>query len=172
VDERLAGELARMAGEDQRIRQPKGDRRFVHQLSLAEAMEFTRVDVANTDRLREIIAQHGWPGYELVGETGAEHAWLIAQHADKQLDFQRDARRLLAEAVARGDAPARHLAYLTDRICVNEGRPQQYGAQIGAVEDGRAVPWPIDDEERLDQRRAAIGLEPWAEYARQWDTLQ
>ena len=30
-----------------------------------------RVDVANTDRLREIVDEHGWPGRSLVGEEGA-----------------------------------------------------------------------------------------------------
>jgi hypothetical protein len=161
-----------MAAEDRRIRRPEDDQRFSHPLSMQEAMEFARVDVANTDRLREIIAERGWPGRRLVGEAGAEHAWLIGQHSDKQLDFQRDALRLLAVAVASGDAPARHLAYLTDRVCVNQGRPQEYGTQIGAVEDGRAVPWPIDDEDGLDERRAAVGLEPWAEYARGWDGMR
>jgi hypothetical protein len=49
INQALADELARMAAVDQRIR-------------------FARVDVANTDRLREIIERHGWPGKSLVGE--------------------------------------------------------------------------------------------------------
>jgi len=47
------------------------------------------VEVANTDRPRDIVAEVGWPGRALVGERAAEHAWLIAQHADHQLDSQR-----------------------------------------------------------------------------------
>ena len=172
MNDQLIRELAQMAAEDQRIRQPKDDRRFSQPLTMEEAMEFARVDVANTDRLRAIVAEHGWPGRRLVGEEGAEHAWLIAQHADKQLGFQREALRLLEAAVADGDAPATHLAYLTDRVCVNEGRAQQYGTQVGAMEDGRPVPWPVADQDRLDERRAAAGLEPWADYARGWDGLR
>ena len=60
---------------------------FARFLSVAERMEAARIDVANTDRLRAITAEHGWPGRALVGEEGAEAAWLIAQHADQQLDF-------------------------------------------------------------------------------------
>jgi hypothetical protein len=128
-------------------------------------MEWRRVDVRNTDRLREIVQAHGWPGYSLVGEQGAEHAWLIAQHSDTQLDFQREALGLLTQAVAEGDASPKHLAYLTDRVRMNEGREQLYGTQMCGALDGRPVPWPVADPEGLDERRAAVGLGPFAEYA-------
>ncbi len=95
-------------------------------------MEGQRIDVSNTDRLREIVSEHGWPGRSLVGEEGAHHAWLIAQHADRQLDFQRQALELLADAVQRGEAAQRDWAYLTDRVRMNEGREQVYGTQIPA----------------------------------------
>ena len=125
VDVDLAAELARMAAEDQRIRtRPSDSTEFVRFPSVAESMEAARIDVANTDRLRAIIAKHGWPGRALVGDEGAEAAWLIAQHADRQLDFQREALALLDRAVHSGDAPASHLAYLTDRVRMNEGRPR------------------------------------------------
>jgi hypothetical protein len=165
VDLALAAELARMAAEDQRIRTPPSDpTEFVRFLSVAERMEAARVDVANTDRLRAIIAEHGWPGRMLVGDEGAEAAWLIAQHADHQLDFQREALALLERAVHDGDAPASHLAYLTDRVRMNEGRPQLFGTQVADITNGVASPWPIEDEEHVDQRRANAGLEPLADY--------
>jgi hypothetical protein len=117
-----------MAAEDQRIREPpEGPDQFVRFLSTEEAMEHARIDVSNTDRLREIVRRHGWPGLSHVGEAGAEAAWLIAQHADRQLDFQREVLPLLTAAAANGEAKARHAAYLTDRICMAEGRPQVTG---------------------------------------------
>lgn len=54
----------------------------------------------------------------------------------------------------------RNLAYLTDRILVNEGCQQCYGTQLG--ED--FSPRPIYDESTVDVRRAAAGLPPLAEY--------
>lgn len=127
-------------------------------------MEHAQIDVANTDRLRQIIQQHGWPGRSLVGDDGAEAAWLLAQHADRQLDFQREVLPLLAEAVAAGEAKPAHLAYLTDRVRMAQGTPQIYGTQVGDIREGTPIPWPIEDLERVDERRAEMGLGTLANY--------
>ncbi len=174
MDETLAAELKAMVAEDQRIRRPSPgqEKRFAVPLSPEETMEWRRVDVANTDRLREIVEHHGWPGRSLVGEEGAEHAWLLAQHADRQLDFQRQALRLLADAVERGEATRRQLAYLTDRVRLNEGREQLYGTQVAGIRDGCVVPWPVEGPAQLDARRAEVGLEPFEEYAGHFRDLE
>lgn len=162
----LAHELAVMveADQDLRTRPVQEPQRFSHVLSVEEVMRWKRVSVSNTDRLRQIIAEHGWPGVDLVGEDAAGHAWLLAQHADGQLDFQRLALDLLARAVKAGDASPRHLAYLTDRVRMNEGREQLYGTQMAGTENGRPYPWPIQAPDQVDQRRSAVGLEPLDDY--------
>jgi hypothetical protein len=171
MDVRLAEELAAMAAIDQRVRSIPQGGAFLHRPSSAELMAWRRVDVENTDRLRVIVAERGWPGRALVGESGAEDAWLLAQHADRQLDTQRQFLAAVEAAVQAGDAPARHAAYLADRVAMNEGKPQIYGTQIADVRDGEGVPWPIADPEGVDQRRGAAGLEPFAEYVAQWRGL-
>lgn len=168
MDDELAAELAGMAAEDQRIRRPpKGSARtFVRRLDLKTAMEYRRIDAQNADRLRQILSDHGWPGKSLVGDQGAHDAWLIAQHADRDPAFQRQALELLAEAVAHGEAKPRELAYLTDRVRVNEGREQVFGTQMRPDENGVPVPAPIEDPERLDERRTRVGLGPFDQYVR------
>jgi hypothetical protein len=118
------------------------------------------IDARTTARMREIVAEHGWPGRKLVGDDGAAAAWLLVQHADQHRDFQKQCLALLEAAVAAGDAEPRHLAYLHDRVAVAEQRPQRYGTQFG--EDGE--PAPIEDEANVDARRAAVGLGTMAEY--------
>lgn len=71
----------------------------------------------------------------------------------------------MTAAVASGEADAKLLAYLDDRVRVNAGRPQLYGTQFISDETGVLRPQPIQNPDSLDQRRAAIGLEPFAEYA-------
>jgi len=57
-----------------------------------------------------------------------------------------------------------HLAYLTDRILAVEGKPQIYGTQGGLDSNGVIVPRLIEDEEHVNERRKAIGLESIEEY--------
>ena len=172
VDDRLVAELAEMVEVDQGVGAAREPGVFAHRMTLQERVELQRVRVTNTDRLRAIVAEFGWPGRMLVGEQGAEDAWLIAQHADHQLDSQRLFLKALQAAVDAGDAPARHVAYLTDRVAMNEGRPQTYGTQIAEVANGEGVAWPIRDPEQLDERRARIGLPTFAEYVAQWRGLR
>jgi hypothetical protein len=126
--------------------------------------EMATVHRANAGRLREIVAEVGWPGPGLVGEEGAAAAWRIAQHAIGEPAFQREALRLVEGAVAHGEAPAWQAAYLEDRIRSFEGRPQRYGTQYDWDEAGRISPYPpVEDPDGVDTRRAAVGLGPLEE---------
>jgi hypothetical protein len=121
-------------------------------------------DLARTTRLEEILAEHGWPTYDLVGEDGEDAAWAIAQHSDQDPEFQREALGLLREAVAAGQASPGNLAYLTDRVAVAAGEPQPYGTQVGCGPDGPEPATPLVDEAGIDDLRAEVGLDPWADY--------
>lgn len=117
----------------------------------------------NASRLQAIIAQIGWPTEPVVGEPAAKAAWLIAQHAISQPDFQRSCLRLLAEAAREHMVPLWQPAMLEDRIQVFEGRPQLYGSQLKPDAHGNLQPHAIEDPENVEQRRRAVGLEPLAE---------
>ena len=165
VDEELRRELLSRRDEDQRVRQlvspPQG--RYLARLPDEVAAEWQRVDADNTRWLGDLLAVRGWPGRTLVGEEGAQAAWLLAQHADHDPDLQRAFLDALRSAVARGEASPAHLAYLEDRVLVHAGQPQLYGTQFTVTGD-EFGPFPIEDPQRLDERRAEAGLEPFAAY--------
>lgn len=119
----------------------------------------------HAERLSAIIEEHGWPGRSLVGRDGAEAAWLILQHAIAQPDLMRSALPLLRRSAERDEADPAHGAHLEDRIAFFENRPQRYGTQFDWDNDGELVPWPIEDPEAVDERRAEVGLPPLAEQA-------
>lgn len=120
----------------------------------------TAVDADNTTWLMAIVEQHGWPRESDVGEEAAEAAWLLAQHADDQPELQHTFLRHMASAVGIGEASPRLLAYLDDRVRLSEGRAQLYGTQF--IDDGSGLrPQPIEDPDRLAERRSAVGLEPF-----------
>jgi len=81
MDELLRRELLARRDEDQRVRSlvspPKGQ--YTVTLSDEQAAEWERIDTDNTRWLGEVLADRGWPGRSLVGEDGADAAWLLAQ---------------------------------------------------------------------------------------------
>jgi hypothetical protein len=117
---------------------------------------------ANAAQLREIIANHGWPGFSLVGERGTYAAWRIAQHSIGEPAFMRQCRDLLRQASANGDAHPWQHAYIDDRIRVFEGLPQRYGTQLRDGESG-LEPAPLEDPENVEARRQELGLPPLSE---------
>jgi hypothetical protein len=165
VDEKLRTELLLRREDDQRIRRAAMEASDPETGRLPDDLgaEWQRIDTANTEWLDDLVDARGWPGRSLVGEDGARAAWLLAQHADQRRDLQRKFLDLLRAAVADGEAEARDLAYLEDRVRVADDRPQLYGTQFqGTGED--LAPCPIEDPDGLDERRAAAGLPPFAEY--------
>ncbi|MFG3252927.1 DUF6624 domain-containing protein [Streptomyces sp. NPDC048172] len=137
-----------------------------HHEDIAERLAWRRLTTLHGDRLREILEAHGWPS----DPAASEAAWVLAQHADHQIDVQRLALGLLEAAVEAGgagpDGP-RHLAFLRDRLAVNEGREQTYGTQIGGITDeGAPVPWPVADPAGMDARRAEVGIPPFDAYVK------
>ena len=152
----LCTELLRMRFEDLTVRQELLDS---GQLGGVYVPRMEAIHIKNAARLRELIDQHGWPAEDIAGKDGAEAAWLIAQHAVGEPDFQRQVLRLITECAAAGRIPPWHVAYLEDRIAMYEGRPQRYGSQwFDDPRDGRTRPWTLSDPERVDEFRASVGL--------------
>ena len=122
-----------------------------------EQQQLEFVDRVNTYRMQEIVLQYGWPGRSLVGEEGAAASLLLVLHADRNIEFQKCCLELLSVAVSRNEAPAKDLAFLTDRILVNEGKAQKYGTQF-SLSDGRFTLAEIENLDNVNAHRLALGL--------------
>ena len=169
LNKALQQELIKMGREDQKYRakwqeMPAAERINPHNKAAALMEKQNQIDKKNIARLNEIVQQYGWPGRSLVGEKGSSAAFLIIQHAE--LAQQEKFLPLLKASVAAGDANAIDAAMLEDRVLVGQGKKQRYGTQVhfGPETGGKWVLQPIEDEEAVDQRRAAIGMEPLATY--------
>ena len=157
----LSAELSRMVAEDQEARQ-----RFVDDEGTRDA--FTEIDRRNTVRMKQIVDEIGWPTISNIGKDGSFNAWLLVQHADGEAEFQANCLKLM-QACPPEEVEQRLVGYLDDRVRVAAGQPQLYGTQFEEGADGKPKPSPIEDPENLDERRAAIGLEPFEEYRRQME---
>jgi hypothetical protein len=155
VDPTLREELIAMRDEDLCVRE---ELLQTGELGRGYAPRMEAVHRKNALRLREIISEHGWPDRELVGADGTLAAWLIAQHAIGEPDFQRQALALVREKVEQGKVPAAQEAYLLDRIAMYEGHPQPFGTQSLPCADGKYRRWKTEDPQHLNERRIAIGM--------------
>lgn len=130
------------------------------------ALRTQEIDASNTAFLKaEVDRRGGWPGKSAIGAGAAHFAWLLVQHADRDPQFQERALALMEPMVPQGEVDAKDFAYLFDRVAVAAGRPQRYGSQGACVPgEGRWAPRPMDEPDRIDQRRASVGLGPMADY--------
>lgn len=122
------------------------------------------IDRKHTARLKELLKIiGGWPPKSIWGHPTASDFWLLVQHADHDVAFQRECLEAL-KALPQEEISLQHFAFLTDRVRMNEGRMQLYGSQLQKNAEGRYIPYNLEDPERTNERRAAVGLEPLEEY--------
>jgi hypothetical protein len=192
---KISQELIKMGLRDQKMR--------IESQNPSENVKFNpEVDKANTSRLKTIIDKIGWPTISKVGEEASYAAWLIAQHADHDVSFQKKCLKLMLQvkndillnsstkttksdlvydlpagrqepesnlvnkiplASARGILLS-NIAYLTDRVAVNCRKKQLYGTQFYQDREGKIVPRPISNLDKLDYRRRCMGLERFSKY--------
>jgi hypothetical protein len=170
--EALRHELIKMGKEDQKYRQEMMD--LMKKLSGPDSKRTMKrfeavgkrqdlIDRKNMKRLDEIVQRYGWPTKSMVGAQASGVAFLIVQHGD--VSHMKKYFPLVNEAASRNEAEPRDAAMLEDRILMNEGKKQIYGTQLRTDNLTKELKlWPIENEEEVDARRAAVGLMPMAEY--------
>ena len=169
LNQPLKRELTEILESDQGLRreigptQEKFGFRSPQMDSLLHQMQ--RADARNLPRVTAMIDQYGWPGKSLVGRSGSLAAFLVIQHSD--LATMQKYLPLMRQAVAQGELEKQNLALVEDRVLTFQDKPQLYGSQY-RYNSTTSKPefFPIADEAHVDERRASMGLEPLADYAR------
>lgn len=160
----LRDELLALRAEDFRVREQLA---ATGELFDAYNPTMEAIHLQNAARLEHLLTENNaeWFGQSIVGEDGAEAAWVILQHAISRPDLQRRMLSVLQPQAARGEVPPSHVAYLQDRILFYEGKPQIYGTQFDWRERDAMSAGEIYEPEKIDERRAAVGLSvPYSEY--------
>ena len=153
----LKNELLAMHQKDQRVREE-----LAKDGSLFEGYhpKMQEVHNRNAERLEQIIKQYGWPGKSLVDEYAAHAAWIILHHAIAKPALQRKLLPTLKDLAQKGEIDKAEAAMLEDRILYLEGKAQIYGTQFDWDENGQMSPLPIENADKVDERRKQIGLPP------------
>jgi len=116
-------------------------------------------------KVESIINQYGWLGANRIGQEANTTLFMVIQHSD--LKVQERYLPLMQEAVKKGNARARDLALLEDRVSLQQGKKQIYGSQVSLnYKTNKRFVMPLEDPDNVDKRRADVGLQPIALYLR------
>ncbi len=168
--EQVKARLAELSALDQKVRrfwidhQRDADAAGQHDEFMMTMNEvISDVDAYDTAQLKRLLRVYDWFTIDEFGPTADESGWLLVQHADLDPAFQKEVLARLARLYVSGRTSRSNYAFLYDRVAVAEGRAQRYGTQ-GACAKGRWTPDASEDPGLLDERRAAMGLEPIARH--------
>jgi hypothetical protein len=150
----LAARLNGLFASDQAVR--RGER--------FDAAKMVETDARTGQDVRAIFKEFGVPTRSAVGPDAARQFVVMVQHQPP--DLRRAVLPTLRENVDRGEADPAEYAMMFDRAQVDDGKLQRYGANFACQSDGSLEPSPIEDVDRLEIRRAEIGLLPMRLYAR------
>ena len=126
------------------------------------AAAYQRVIRRNFPTVKRILDTYGSPSYTLVGQESSDHYFVLVQHSDFNQAFQQLVLEIMRRDVGSKKASGKQYAFLTDRIAVTKGERQVYGTQV--LMSGHSKVKPCIAPDKLNKRRAAVGLEPIEAY--------
>jgi hypothetical protein len=157
-------ELKNMYVKDQNAQ--KYDLKKVHRKEYSDSMEieFNKLCEKNLIVVKKYFKENGFPGIKENGDATALHFWLIVQHGDNDVTFQKKVIKAMKKELKAKNISPRNYAYLYDRVKKNENKPQCYGTQMVWDSNGIHSPYKLKSPEKVNQRRALMGLEPIEDY--------
>lgn len=161
----LRNSINRMTLNDQRLRYAR-----IQAGSKAEKQNIDREiylsDSGNRVQAKAILNQHGWPKISDIGKDGQNNFWLLVQHADDDVLFQKAALAAMEKLRKTKEINLENYAFLYDRVQCNLNYKQLYGTQVNWSGHGEATGFrSITGEDKVDERRKAFGLLPLKIYA-------
>ncbi len=121
--------------------------------------EWKTVGDADKILLKTLFKENGFLGYSEVGEQSSHNFLQMVQRMDSDSIFQQEVLVVMKKQIEKINANPIEFAYLTDRVNLNQGKPQVYGTQLKINAKGTSYePKMVIDPESINKRRAEIGL--------------
>jgi len=125
----------------------------------AVGAEMSAHDAANRAALKAMTPARGWFTTSRYGDTAVKGAFRMVLSA-YDVGWWKDVAARIEPLVGTGEVPAQDYASLYDGVALKEGRPQRFGAWTKCTRTGYALQDPVEEPQRLDDRRKRIGLAP------------
>lgn len=121
--------------------------------------EWKSVGDADKIQLKTLFKENGFLGCSEVGKQSSHHFLQMVQRFDDDATFQQEVLVEMKKHIDKINANPMEFAYLTDRVNLNQGKPQVYGTQLKINEKGTSYePKTVIDPPNLNKRRAEVGL--------------
>ncbi len=121
------------------------------------------IDNQNSEKIKSIYEQIGFPTISKVGKSASHHFVTILLHS-QDIEFKKkvlnDMRNLTNEEIDKRD-----MAYLEDKIRIAEGEKQLYGTQLTFNKEKQAYEIiDLENHELVNIRRLEVGLDTLEDY--------
>lgn len=127
------------------------------------ALKMEETDSTNLVVVSHILDCYGW--LDGLSQEANKAIFLVIDHSD--LETMNRYQSLFHKAAEKGYISFGDLVTMEDRILMNDGKPQKYGTQAYALgREGESIIyiWPVEEPEKLNERRADVGLSPIENY--------
>jgi hypothetical protein len=158
----LVDELAKMYAMDQLAASNAYPPENYSHLSQEEWSAFKdSVYTTHQKRVKEIVDQYGFAGFDLVGERGSSYFWVMVQLSDHNPEFQLEVLGKMKIEVDKENADSRNYGLLLNRVKLNTGQAQIHGTQVDYNKEiCQAFLKNLADSLNVNQRPKEIGLQP------------
>ena len=131
--------------------------------SLILVNEIVERNDARNIKVVDKILKRGLP--QGLFEESYKTIWIVIDHAP--LEKQEQYLPLVEQMANASYIGLDEYAILYDRVAMGQNRPQRYGSQIvqfGNADNLQLYVWPIEDAEKLDSLRNAVGMSSFYNY--------
>lgn len=152
-DKKLKEELLKMANKQRELLLQVVDK---DQTKQSDREKLHKLYAEHTAKLCEILKLHGWPTSALVDRDGVLATFQLLKNGGTY-ELQRDLLPLIVAVIKKDPSQKSEFAGLYDRLRVSAGMKQLFGTQAVSL-GGFLILYPVEDQEKLDARRAEYGL--------------
>ena len=157
-------ELKKMYVEDQKAQVYDIKKVTRKEYSDSMEVEFDKLCVKNLLVVKGYFTEYGFPGIKENGKETSLNFWLIIQHGDHDVTFQKKVLKAMKKEFKIKNVNPQNYAYLYDRVQKNLNKPQLYGTQMVWNSKGVHTPYNLKSPEKVNERRATMGMETIEEY--------
>ncbi|AFU99671.1 DUF6624 domain-containing protein [Simiduia agarivorans] len=119
--------------------------------------------LAATPFFEQYLAERGWPVWSKYEKSIGEYFFTVLQHFSNRPDLMKKVQAALEQWSKNGEAEDWYYPDITDKILIQEGKPQKYGTFIRCIDGAYKAVSGVSSRANLDQIRAEYGLRPFEE---------